>query len=83
MVQIVSADKLSSANPESGIDNPYVRLLKKPELAVIIGKSPRSIEGLMRERVIPFIRIGRHVRFKLSAVERALEKLTVEAVPRG
>jgi len=71
-----NADKLSSAHPESDISSPYVRLLKKPEIAQILGKSTRAIEDMMRQGQLPFLRLGRHVRFKLAAVERALEKLT-------
>jgi excisionase family DNA binding protein len=67
-------------NAEGAINDPYVRYLEKDEIAQIIGKSRRSIEYMMRRRQIPFIRIGRNVRFKLAAVERALEKLTVREV---
>ena len=81
MSQSKNAETLSSANPESnGINDPYVRYLTKREIARIIGKSPRAIEYMMRSRVIPFVRLGRNVRFKLAAVEKALEKLTIREV---
>ena len=81
MSQVKNAGRLSSANPESNTFNdPYIRYLTKREIARIIGKSPRAIEYMMRGRVIPFIRLGRNVRFKLAAVEKALEKLTVQEV---
>jgi excisionase family DNA binding protein len=78
--QSKNAETLSSANPESDINDPYIRLLTKPEIGQIIGKSMRSVDNMMRRRQIPFIRIGRNVRFKLAAVEKALEKLTVKEV---
>jgi excisionase family DNA binding protein len=58
----------------------YVRLLKKDELAKIIGKSRRSVELLMLQRQIPFIKLGRNVRFRLSDVEKALERFVVKEV---
>jgi excisionase family DNA binding protein len=54
------------------------RLLKKDELAQFLGKGRRSVELMMIHREIPFIKIGRHVRFRLGDVEKALEKFTVK-----
>ena len=58
------------------------RLLKKDELAQFLGKGRRSVELMMIHRQIPFIKIGRHVRFRLSDVEKALEKFTVKEVAK-
>jgi len=80
LTQIKNADAPPSAKPGSDINDPYVRYLTKREIAKIIGKSPRAIEYMMRARALPFVRIGRNVRFKLAAVERALDKLTVREV---
>jgi len=77
---IKNAETLSSANPGSDINDPYIRLLKKPEIAKIIGKCERSVDYLVRARQIPVVRIGRSVRFRLIDVERALGKLTVKEV---
>lgn len=54
-------------------------LLSSRELAPILGCSWRHIENLRRKRVIPCIRLGHLVKFRLADVERALEGLTVEA----
>jgi excisionase family DNA binding protein len=55
-------------------------LLSSRELAPILGCSWRHIENLRRKRLIPCIRLGHLVKFRLSDVEKALENLTVEAV---
>jgi excisionase family DNA binding protein len=62
---------------ETGVS---ARLLKKYELAQFLGKGRRSVELMMLNRQIPFIKIGRHVRFRLSDVEAALEKFVVKEV---
>jgi predicted DNA-binding transcriptional regulator AlpA len=58
----------------------YTRLLDKDELARIIGKSVRSVDNLMRAKAVPYIKVGRSVRFRLRDVEKALQKLTVKEV---
>jgi len=73
-----SADQLPSATTGSTID-PYLRLLTKEELAPFIGKAPRSIDRMVRLRVIPYLKIGRHVRFRLRDVEQALDRFVVKA----
>jgi excisionase family DNA binding protein len=71
----------SQSLPTPGdIDDPYVRLLTKREIARVISKSERSIDNMMKGRVIPFLKLGRSVRFKLRDVEKALSKLTVREV---
>jgi excisionase family DNA binding protein len=62
--------------------DPYVRLLTKDELARIIGKKRRSVEVLMAERKIPYLKIGHNVRFRLRDVEKALEKFVVKEVSK-
>lgn len=58
----------------------YVRLLSKKEIARFLGKSPRTIDNLMKSRAIPHVKLGRSVGFRLRDVERALAKLTVNEV---
>jgi excisionase family DNA binding protein len=58
------------------------QLLTKEELRQRLNlPSIRSVEGMIRDRKIPVIRIGwRTVRFALSDVLAALEKLTERAI---
>ena len=60
------------------------RLLDKKELRQALNlPSTRMVDELVRRRKIPCIRLGhRTLRFKLEAVEAALEKLTVQEVGR-
>jgi excisionase family DNA binding protein len=60
--------------------DPYTRLLTKDELAKIIRKKRRSVEGLMADHKIPYLKIGHNVRFRLRDVEKALEKFVVKEV---
>lgn len=41
--------------------------------------SPRTIQNLMARRVIPFIRVGRLVRFDVARVKAALRQFEVRA----
>ena len=57
------------------------RLVKKPRIARRYDVSIRTIENMMRDRRIPFVRIGlRGVRFDPVACDRALARFTVEEV---
>ena len=58
------------------------RLLTKKELGKVLRKSIRSIELLMLRRQIPYLKLGRNVRFQWPAVERALTKFEVKEVRR-
>jgi excisionase family DNA binding protein len=82
MPNVVLPESLSDrpyAHP-SLFDDPYARLLTKPEIAKYFNKSTRWVEDMMKQRAIPYIRIGGHPRFRLRDVERALEKFTVREV---
>lgn len=58
-------------------------LLTKPQLAGQLRLSVRSIENLMAQRLIPYIRAGRRsVRFHLPRVLAALERREVKEVGR-
>jgi excisionase family DNA binding protein len=48
------------------------------ELASFLGVSLRTVRTMQQRRLIPFVKIGRSVRFRLSQVEKALEKLTIQ-----
>jgi len=62
--------------------SPHCQLLTKEDLRRVLNlPSTRSVDELVRRRVISAIRIGwRTVRFSLSAVLADLEKVTVRAV---
>ena len=49
------------------------RLLEKKEIADALRMSPRSVENFMRRGEIPYIRIGRLVRFSLPDVLEAVK----------
>jgi excisionase family DNA binding protein len=71
---------MPSVSEPSGIVDPSVHLLDKRLLALKLGVSRRSVENMMQRRVIPYIRIGAIVRFRLTDVERALARYTVKEV---
>ena len=56
-------------------------LLKKDEVAARLGIGISGLDSLMARRIIPYIKLGRRVRFRWSDVEKALEKRTVRARP--
>jgi len=79
MSPIRKAVRSLSAQQKEEFD-PYTRLLTKDELSRIIRKARRSVEVLMVERKIPYLKIGHNVRFRLRDVEKALEKFVVKEV---
>jgi excisionase family DNA binding protein len=70
----------SVSEPSGVIIDPYAQLLDKRTLATKLGVSRRSVEKLMQRRVIPYIRVGAIVRFRLADVERALSRYQVKEV---
>ncbi|HEY2626274.1 MAG TPA: hypothetical protein VGI41_05930 [Candidatus Udaeobacter sp.] len=52
----------------------------KPGIAREIKVSPRTIDNYMARRIIPFIRIGRVIRFDVARVRAALLRFEVRAV---
>jgi excisionase family DNA binding protein len=62
------------------IPDPYGRYLDTRELGKILGKSESSLYRLRKKKVIPFVLIGGEVRFRLAAVQKALERYTVKEV---
>ena len=48
-------------------------LLTTDDVAVMLGTGPRFVRRLVTERRIPFIKVGRHVRFTASDVADFIE----------
>jgi len=55
-------------------------LLTIKQMAVQLGLSWRGLNELTKRRQIPVIKLGRSVRYSPSAVEKAIEKLTIREV---
>ena len=54
-------------------------LLSRKEMARYLNISERKLSTMMTNREIPFIKLGRSVRFNLFEVLDALERFTIEA----
>jgi excisionase family DNA binding protein len=65
------SDKLVIPYPEP--------LVTKADVGHYFAVSPRTISGWVAARRIPFLKLGRLVRFRLRDVEKALAKQIVEA----
>ena len=52
----------------------HVRWVRKPDLAKHLSLSLRSIDNLIAQKKIPFARFGRSIRFRITDVDRALER---------
>lgn len=61
--------KRQTANPDS--NSPW---RNKKQLADHYGCSIRTIENLMRGRVLPFVKIRRFIRFNVIECDKAMEK---------
>jgi excisionase family DNA binding protein len=60
------------------------KLLTVDEAAVLLGTTARFPRRLIAERRIRFVRVGRHVRIPLSALDDFVQEGTVEAMrPRS
>jgi len=56
------------------------RLMSKTDMAAYLGVSDRTLEIWMRRRLIPYIKLGRTVRFRIASVLPYIdEKYTVAA----
>jgi excisionase family DNA binding protein len=60
--------------------DPYSRLLTTTELSKVLRSSWRAVCYLREKKLIPVVKLGRSVRFRLSEVERALQRLTIKEV---
>jgi excisionase family DNA binding protein len=56
------------------------RPITKDELGEFLKVSARTVDTYIATRRIPYIKIGRLVRFKLADVEKALSRYTIEEV---
>jgi excisionase family DNA binding protein len=77
--------KSSSAVAEPSADNfkgdiPYWRPMTKAELRDYLRVSDRTVDNYVSGRVIPYIKIGRAVRFRLADVEKALARYTIKGI---
>ena len=52
--------------------------LTEPEQAKLLKCCTRHLLGLRQKRLIPYLKLGRSVRYDPEAVARAMEKLTVK-----
>ena len=57
--------------------NPSFRLLTAKELAPMLGCSWRHVLALRDQRLIPYVRLGRLVRYDPEEVRQAIERLTI------
>ena len=58
----------------------HPRLNTEKQQAAQLQCSLRHLVDLRNKRLIPFIRLGRSIRYDPNAVQRALEKLTIKEV---
>ena len=65
--------------PEEIRRNPPL-LLSEREVSLYLGLSPRSVRNLRKRRLIPYIKLGGRVLFRLAEIDRALAKLEVRSV---
>lgn len=56
------------------------RLLTVPEVAEYLGFGKQTIYNMISERKIPFVKLGKSVRFDVKDIDVLIEKGRVEAV---
>jgi excisionase family DNA binding protein len=76
---MVSMDVIT--NPRSDTATTGAVLLDKDELAARLGVSERFVRRLVEERRIPYLKIGRFVRFDPVDIDRWLTPQRVEPRP--
>jgi hypothetical protein len=54
------------------------KLITEPEQAKLLSCSQRHLIRMRNCRMIPFVKLGKAIRYNPEAVARALEKLTVK-----
>ena len=59
------------------------KLITKRELALECRCSVRCLDNWMREGLIPYLKVGRSVRFQLDAVIESLRQHEVPAKPQN
>jgi hypothetical protein len=55
-------------------------IMNEPQLAAYLSICPRSVRSLRRRRLIPHVRLGGRILYRLAEVNRALEKLEIRSV---
>ena len=70
---------MKHVNFQEKIDFRTQGLLSRKEMARYLSISQRKLSTMMTNREIPFIKIGRLVRFNLGHVLDALQRFTIEA----
>ena len=60
--------------------DPYSDYLKKAQVAQKAQVSLRTLDHWIKQKRVPFIKIGRNVRFRWPAVEAALNRFEVHSV---
>ena len=68
--------KQQTSNPDSSS-----QWRNKKQLADHYGCSIRTIENLMRERVLSFVKIRRFIRFNVVECDKAMEKYKQRSAP--
>lgn len=61
----------------SGTCSPLKKLEHEKTVADLLGISSRHLRALRSQRLIPYVKLGRVVRFDPEAVAQAVTKLTV------
>ena len=58
-------------------DDPTNRWVTKAGLAQHFSISLRTVTNLMRRRMVPYVKVGRVVRFDLDGCDRAMRKFEI------
>ena len=72
--------KAASSLAANNSDLPSIGWVPKPIIAKHLSLSVRSIDNLVARKAIPFARFGRAIRFRISDVDRALQKFVRKEV---
>lgn len=67
-------------NGESGARELGIEWLTKREMAKHFKCSERHINNLMKRRVLPYVKMGRFVRFDLAACDLSVKTIQVKSV---
>lgn len=69
----------SKKRPENVSGPASDALLTKPEVAKLLRVTTKTVERYMAQRRLPYIKLGRTVRFERAAVEALKQRFTVMA----
>lgn len=65
---------------KTGPNGPGIEWLTKTGIAKHLKCSIRHINNLMSRRVLPFVKLGRFVRFDMAACDLAMKKIQTKSV---